>query len=547
MGVFNRKEELADTPKEVLNWRLYWCTFVFGILGASRGLDEGLVGGMVGMKSFKHAFHMEEGSKAEIANRESNVTSMVQLGSIAGALLAFVLCDKIGRVRSLQSLCALWLSGFIIVITSYGNLGQILAGRFIAGLGIGMTTVVGPTFLVEVAPKAIRGMLTNIFAGSVYLGVMVAYFSNWGAAINLPSTSRMQWVAPQTAHIGFAGLLLILSFTVNETPRWLTMKGRHEQALKNLCILRQLPEDHPFVQNELLDVREQLEREREATMGTSRWGKFRELVMIPSNRYRFMLGIMSQLLGQWSGASAITIYAAQFFAALGKTGQSEKLFATCILGVVKLCSAYLCAFFLIDFFGRRRSLYTGICLQFCAILYVAIFLAIVPADSLKTGLLSDSQKRAATGAIAAIYISGFGWAMGWNSFQYLVNAEVYPIRLRALGSSLVMCFHFVNQFGNTKAVPTMLLDMHTYGFFFFCTVVCGLGLAWVWFFVPETRGKSLESMDALFSLPWHQIGRNGRKLTKGIGSHADEEQWKDGDNEKKTVELQQVENSATKV
>lgn len=205
MGVFNRKEELADTPKEVLNWRLYWCTFVFGILGASRGLDEGLVGGMVGMKSFKHAFHMEEGSKADIANRESNVTSMVQLGSIAGALLAFVLCDKIGRVRSLQSLCALWLSGFIIVITSYGNLGQILAGRFIAGLGIGMTTVVGPTFLVEVAPKAIRGMLTNIFAGSVYLGVMVAYFSNWGAAINLPSTSRMQWVAPQTAHIGFAG------------------------------------------------------------------------------------------------------------------------------------------------------------------------------------------------------------------------------------------------------------------------------------------------------------------------------------------------------
>lgn len=205
MGVFNRKEELADTPKEVLNWRLYWSTFVFGILGASRGLDEGLVGGMVGMKSFKHEFPMEEGTASEIANRESNVTSMVQLGSIAGALLAFVLCDKIGRVRSLQSLCALWLTGFIIVVTSYGNLGQVLAGRFIAGLGIGMTTVVGPTFLVEVAPKAIRGMLTNIFAGSVYLGVMVAYFSNWGAAINLPSTSRIQWVAPQTAHIGFAG------------------------------------------------------------------------------------------------------------------------------------------------------------------------------------------------------------------------------------------------------------------------------------------------------------------------------------------------------
>lgn len=205
MGVFNRKEELADTPKQVLNWRLYWSTFVFGILGASRGLDEGLVGGMVGMKSFKHEFPMEQGTKDEQANRESTITSMVQLGSIAGALLAFVLCDKIGRVRSLQALCSLWLVGFILVVTSYGSLGQILAGRFIAGTGIGMTTVVGPTFLVEVAPKAIRGMLTNIFAGSVYLGVMIAYFSNWGAAINLPNTSRMQWVAPQTAHVGFSG------------------------------------------------------------------------------------------------------------------------------------------------------------------------------------------------------------------------------------------------------------------------------------------------------------------------------------------------------
>lgn len=70
----------------------------------------------------------------------------------------------------------------------------------------------------------------------------------------------------------------------------------------------------------------------------------------------------------------------------------------------------------------------------------------------------------------------------------------------------------------------MLLDMHTYGFFAFCACVCFIGLAWVWFFVPETRGKSLESMDALFNLPWHQIGRHGRELTKGVGSHADAEE-----------------------
>ncbi|EGU87379.1 hypothetical protein NW760_010869 [Fusarium oxysporum] len=469
---------MADTPSEVMNWRLYWSTFVFG---ASRGLDEGLVGGMVTLKSFQEEFGLDHGSEEHQAQVESNITSMVQIGSIAGSLLAFFLCDKIGRVRSLQFLCLLWLVGFIIVVTSHGSVGQVLAGRFIAGLGIGMTVVVGPTYLAETAPRAVRGMLTNIFAGSVYLGVMVA-------------------------------LLLILSFTVPETPRWLTMKGRNEESTKALCKLRQLPEDHPFVQAELYGIREQLEREQEAILGVSRWGKIRELLTIPANRYRFMLGFMAQLLGQWSGASAITIYAAEFFGVLGKSGQSEKLFATCILGVVKLVSAYACAFFLVDFIGRRRSLYAGITLQTISVLYIAIFLAIVGTKTLEDGTLTSTQKHAGVGAIAMLYISGVGWTMGWNSFQYLVNAEIWPLRLRALGSSITMCLHFANQYGNTKAVPLMLLHMTSSGFFFFCAAVCILGLIWVWAFVPEMAGRSLESTDELFSLPWYKIGRYGNKL-----------------------------------
>ncbi|KAH9893764.1 general substrate transporter [Xylariomycetidae sp. FL2044] len=512
MGLF-RNQALDETPKEVLNWKLYWSTFVFGLLGAARGLDEGLVGGMVSLKSFSDEFHMLEGSDAEQASKESNVTSMVQLGSIVGALIAFVLCDRIGRVRSLQALCGLWLVGFIIVITSYGNLGQVMGGRFIAGLGIGMSPVVGPTYLAEASPRAIRGMLTNIFAGSVYLGVLIAYFSNWGASLHISDSSRLQWVAPQTAHIGFAALFLILSFTIQETPRYLFMRGRHEEGVKALVALRQLPEDHPFVQAEMIGVRDQLEREEEATMGVSRLGKLRELLFISANRYRLMLAFMSQLLGQWSGSSAITIYAVEFFGVLGYKGQSEKLFATCIVGVVKFSSAYICAFFLIDFIGRRRSLYGGITLQFVSILYVAIFLAVVGTDTLDRGGLEGNQKRAATGAVAMLYISGVGWAMGWNSFQYLVNADIWPLRLRALGSSLTMCLHFINQFGNTNAVPAMLLAMTPFGFFLFCAAICLLGLGWVWFFVPETAGKSLESMDELFNLPWYQIGRHGKRLT----------------------------------
>jgi hypothetical protein len=75
-----------------------------------------------------------------------------------------------------------------------------------------------------------------------------------------------------------------------------------------------------------------------------------------------------------------------------------------------------------------------------------------------------------------------------------------------------MCLHFVNQYGNTKAVPEMLIALQSYGFFAFCAVVSFIGLVWVWFFVPELAGRSLESTDALFALPWYQVGRFGNKL-----------------------------------
>lgn len=202
---------------------------------------------------------------------------------------------------------------------------------------------------------------------------------------------------------------------------------------------------------------------------------------------------------------------------MGTTGQNEKLFATAIFGVVKFVSAMICAFFLIDLIGRKRSLSLGISLQLFAMLYMAIFLLVDNSVADKSKSQTSSQKHAAMGAIVMIYFSGFGWALGWNSIQYLINSEIYPLRLRALGGSIAMTFHFVNQYGNSKAVPLMFLSMTTGGTMLFFSCVTAIGLAWVWFFLPETAGKSLESMDEMFNLPWYLIGRKGAQLTKGQG------------------------------
>ena len=115
-----------------------------------------------------------------------------------------------------------------------------------------------------------------------------------------------------------------------------------------------------------------------------------------------------------------------------------------------------------------------------------------------------------------IYISGVGWALGWNSMQYLLTAELFPLRIRALATSAAMTLHFANQYGNSRAVPNMLLSTSDGGItpkgtFWFFSAVTVLGGLWVWFSVPETAGRSLESMDRLFALPWYQIGRYGNR------------------------------------
>lgn len=514
------RENLKDTPKESLNWRLWYGVFVFGLMGAARGIDEGLIGTTTELAPFKNKFGLRDHSKSEheIAELLSNITSMVQMGSILGALIAFVITDRIGRIWATRQLCLIWIAGITIFLTASktGSIGQIYAGRFIAGVGIGQTTVVAPTYLAETAPRAIRGLCVCAFSGSVYLGIMLAYFATWGSSLHIAPTDA-QWLVPNSMHLMFAGVILSLSFFAKESPRWLIKVGRHEEALQGLSQLRNLDPHHPYVTSEIVDINEQLNREREATMGMSWLGPIRELFTSKANLYRIQLSIMSQLLGQWSGANSITIYAPKYFAMMGTTGQNEKLYATAILGVVKFISSILCALFLIDFLGRKRALSTGIILQFLSMLYMAIFLLIDNRIADKSVPQTSSQKHAAMGAIVMIYFSGFGWALGWNSIQYLINSEIYPLRLRALGGSIAMTFHFVNQYGNSKAVPLMFISMTTGGTMMFFSVVTLIGLAWVYFFLPETTGKSLESLDALFNLPWHLIGRKGVELTRGSG------------------------------
>ncbi|KAL3456850.1 general substrate transporter [Aspergillus heterothallicus] len=515
LNVFKLKT--GNAPKEILNWRLWFAVLSFGLMGAARGVDEGLITGAFDSEDFQRTINFASYDPVEQANIRGNVSAMVQLGSIGGALFAFLVCDRVGRIWATRELCVLWVLGIAIFMGHGGSLGAVYAGRFIAGLGVGQTVVVGPVYLAEIAPAAVRGLCTCVFTGFVYLGIVLAYFANYGCEVHMSDTTHNRWEVPTSLHIMFAGLIFLLSFLQIESPRFLIKRNKFEAALHNLARMRSLPPDHEYVREEITAIQASHQAEMEATMGLGWLGVLKESVFIPSNLYRLYLAAMVQILSQWSGAGSITVYAPQLFSLLGISGSEESLLVTAVFGLVKLAAAVICALFLVDVIGRKRALLLGIALQAISMIYVAAFLTSVPKLGVDDSfVLPETQKGVSRGAIAMIYISGMGWALGWNSMQYLLTAELFPLRIRAFATSTAMTLHFANQYGNSRAVPNMLLPtadggIDPKGTFWCFAAVTILGGLWVWFSIPETAGRSLESMDALFQLPWYKIGLHGNR------------------------------------
>ncbi|KAM0425670.1 hypothetical protein ACHAPT_009202 [Fusarium lateritium] len=517
VNIFKLKD--LGEPEGVFNWRLWFSVVSFALLGAARGIDEGLISGAFNSADFKETIDYESYSTVEQANIKANVSAMVQIGSVGGALIAFVICDRIGRIWATRFLCTVWALGIVIFMVGgvNGNLGAIYAGRFICGLGVGQTPVVGPVYIAEIAPAAIRGLCSCMFTGAVYIGIVLAYFTNYGCAINLDEHTHNRWLVPTSLHIMMAGIIFILSFFQYESPRFLVKEGKPDQAAHVLGRLRRQPADGEYVVSQISTIQAALDHELEASQGVGWLGKIKEMFLVPSNLYRLYLSTMVQFLSQWSGAGSITLYAPDLFKILGITGSEESLLVTAVFGIVKLVAAIICALFLVDVIGRKRALLTGITLQTIAMIYVASFLTRIPQLGVDEDfILPAADKGASRGAIAMIYVSGFGWALGWNSMQYLLTAELFPLRIRALATSWAMTLHFANQYGNSRAVPNMLLPtshggISPKGTFWCFAAVTFVGGVWVWFSVPETSGRSLESMDHLFELPWYKIGLHGNK------------------------------------
>lgn len=456
------------------------------------------------MDSFQRDFGIDHQSDSEFANTKGWIVAIATAGAVFGCLACVWITQRLGRKLTYQLFTIVYIAGVLGQTFSKGNLGALYATRVIAGIGIGTTTVLPSIYIAEIAPQSIRGLLTLQYTCCQQLGVVLGFFINYGVTRHHRGTS-LQWQLPTALQALPAVIWGLGSMLTPESPRSLLMKNKKTEAMAVLCRFRRLPEDHPYVQAEFQGMENQLNHEIELVSGASTMDLVRETLYNVSNRRRFILMFSCHVFGQWSGANAITQYSPTIFGYLGIDGEEARFLATGLYAVLKFVSVLIFSVFVIDFIGRRRSLMTGISLQIITLAFVGGYLGVTRGWTPERIESSASATAASRAAIAAIYLHAVAWSIGWFSIPYLVSAEVFPLRIRSFNVAFLMAVHWAMYFGCSRAMPSLLAATHRYGAFIFFLSLCTISLGYVYLAMPETAGRSLESMDKLFDRPWYTV------------------------------------------
>jgi sugar porter (SP) family MFS transporter len=441
---------------------------------------------------------------------------LVNLGAGIGAFLSFFLNDRLGRVQTLRVYQALYAAGSLVSCFSYGNLGALYFGRILAGLGIGACTVVGPMAIAELAPRTTRGLMTLWFNVCMLSGQMTGIFVVYGCNVHIAPSKVLQYQVPWFVQVFVPALAIALSFFIVESPRFLAIRNRPQEALAALIRLRGLPEDHPYLQQEYREIVAQIHDEALQFRGQGFASVAKETFGVRANLRRVQLTLVAYILAQLSGANSITNYLPTIFGLIGVKGTGAKLYSTGFYGLAKLLCCVAASLFFVDVLGRRTSLLAGIAIQMACHAYLAGYLRVYTSNG------HSVSKGASDAAIAAIYIHALGWAIGLYTLPYLFGAELWPNRIRSFGGALSQCFHWLFYFAITKATPSILSSMHVWGAFLFFLAWCLVAWLYTFFFVPETAGLSLEQMDRIFARPITQMRRAGRECRLAADlEHAD--------------------------
>ncbi|KAK4041851.1 general substrate transporter [Parachaetomium inaequale] len=500
-----RNEAMASDPPEIYGWRVYLlaCSACFGAM--SFGWDSSVIGGVIVLDPFIKDFNLGDTKSVASANLAANIVSTLQAGCFAGALAASPLTDRFGRKWCLIGVSMVIIVGIIMQAAANGNLGPMYAGRFIAGLGVGAASTINPIYVSENSPRAIRGLLTGLYQLFIVTGGMIAFWINYSVSINFPKTS-IQYIFPLAIQALPAVLLCVCMLLCQESPRWLARQDRWDDTKRVLSRIRNLPPTHDYITEEFKEIVDQLEHERNMIGDATFWNLQREMWTIPGNRRRVLISITLMICQQMTGTNAINTYAPTIFKNLGLTGTSTSLFSTGIYGIVKVTSCIIFLLFMADSLGRRRSLLWTSIAQGLAMFYIGLYVRIAPPKE------GADVPPAGYFALVSIFLFAAFFQFGWGPACWIYASEIPAARLRSLNVAYAAATQWLFNFVVARAVPTMLITVGSdgYGTYLIFGSFCFSMFVFVWFFVPETKGMSLESMDQLFGV----TDDTGKSLTE---------------------------------
>ncbi|KAJ3104817.1 hypothetical protein HK100_003997, partial [Physocladia obscura] len=469
------------------------------------GFDTGIISGILTFSQFKTHFGIPASGDA---NLSGNIAGILQLGGLVGALVQPFSNDRLGRKVSIQVNSVVFLVGCVVQTTA-SNLAMLYVGRAIAGFGLSIISIAVALYNAEAAPKRIRGRIVGIQQFAVGTGIALAYWTNYGVARSTSlAASDAQWQLPLALQV-VPGLVLAVGMAfLPQSPRWLLQKGRKDDAVRALATIRRLPAADPRIAAEIDEMDEVLRVQQPAS-----WAE----VFSGQNLKRVSVGATFIFFQQWTGQNMINYFSPQIFKALGLNANNSDLFATGVVGLVKMFMT-LPALYAIDKVGRRTLMLFGTVTMCLSFFYIAAYYQI---DAPAVG-----QTIGGWGYLAIICVYTFmaGYAISWGPVHYVLPAEIYPQNIRARTSVFGACLDWSFQFVGIKVTPLMIANIPgggvfwIYGSFLFAFVV------WIFFFLPETKGIPLEEMDVVFD-SWQrwkpvQLGPDGHVL----GHHSVDEQ-----------------------
>ncbi len=387
------------------------------------------------------------------------------VGTVIGAMGSGVLGQKIGGREALRIMAILYTISAIGCAFAW-NWDVLMVSRFVGGLGIGGSSVLGPVYIAELAPAKWRGRMVGLFQINIVVGILLAYLSNY--IITTQNLGALQWRWEFGVAIVPSILFLVMLYGIPRSSRWLVTTNRTDEARQVLEMM-----GSPDSQAELQEIMDSIHMER----GANREPLFNGKYNLP-----IFLAITIGLFNQLSGINAILYYSNYIFASAGFSSNSAAL-QTVGVGLVNLLATFL-GMSLIDKLGRKTLLMIGaIGMTFALAGVAAVFYTHAHQDLLVWFLV--------------LFIIFFAISQGSVIWVYI--AEVFPSRVRSKGQSVGSSSHWIMNALIAGVFPLIAARSQAAPFIFFAAMML-LQFFVVLFFYPETKARSLEAIQAQFGI-----------------------------------------------